>query len=101
MKLTLSILILFLALALTCFGQSQKVAYAYDDAGRLIGVDYGNGTSIAYTYDNAGNLLKRLVTSAPPASQDTAKQAGAKTPPAGRGMTPRAEWIPGEVPKRK
>jgi YD repeat-containing protein len=84
MRLTLSILILFLALALTCFGQLQKVTYTYDDAGRLTAVDYGNGKSITYTYDQAGNLLKRLVTSAPPANQDTAKQAGAKTPPARR-----------------
>jgi YD repeat-containing protein len=63
MRLTLSIPILLLALALTGFGQSQRVSYTYDDAGRLTGVDYGNGTSIAYTYDNAGNLLSRVVTS--------------------------------------
>ena len=60
MKLTLSITILFLAL--TCFGQSQRVTYTYDDAGRLTSVDYGNGTSIAYTYDKAGSLLSRVVT---------------------------------------
>lgn len=31
--------------------------YAYDDAGRLISVIYGDGSSIVYTYDAAGNIL--------------------------------------------
>lgn len=39
-----------------------RINYTYDDAGRLVGVDYGDGTSITYTYDNAGNLLRREVT---------------------------------------
>jgi len=69
MRLTLSSPILFLALALTCFGQSQKVAYTYDDAGRLVGVDYGNGNVVTYTYDSSGNLLRRLVTSASQTAQ--------------------------------
>jgi YD repeat-containing protein len=67
MRLTLSILILLLAL--TCFGQSQKVVYSYDDAGRLTNVDYGNGNVISYTYDSSGNLLKRVVTSASQTAQ--------------------------------
>src|SRR5260370_26152880 len=41
---------------------ADTVKYSYDDAGRLTGVDYGNGKSIAYTYDSAGNLLTRAVT---------------------------------------
>jgi len=40
---------------------SRTITYTYDDAGRLIRVDYGNGTSTTYTYDNAGNLLRREV----------------------------------------
>lgn len=33
--------------------------YEYDDAGRLVSVDYGNGGSISYKYDNNGNLLRK------------------------------------------
>ena len=43
---------------------ADTVNYSYDDAGRLIKVDYSNGQSISYTYDKAGNLLSRQVTSA-------------------------------------
>ncbi len=42
------------------------VTYTYDDAGRLVVADYGNGTQITritWTYDKNGNLLKREVTS--------------------------------------
>ena len=35
--------------------------YTYDNAGRLVGVDYGDGASISYTYDDAGNMLSRKV----------------------------------------
>lgn len=38
------------------------VTYTYDEAGRLVGVDYGNGATIAYTYDAGGNLLQRTQT---------------------------------------
>ena len=41
------------------------INYTYDDAGRLIRADYGNGKEITYTYDNAGNLLRRSVAVAP------------------------------------
>lgn len=47
----------FILLAATLFAAS--VRYAYDAAGRLIKVDYGDGRSISYTYDAAGNILKR------------------------------------------
>ncbi len=40
-------------------GLSGTITYTYDDAGRLIKVDYGDGKSISYTYDNNGNLLER------------------------------------------
>lgn len=81
MRLRVSILVLFLALALTCFGQSQKVAYTYDDAYRLINVDYGNGKSIAYSYDKAGNLLSRTVTFAEQNAPQAAKTAKKKSKP--------------------
>jgi len=74
MRLTLSIPILLLALALTGFGQSPRITYTYDDAGRLTGVDYGNGRSIAYTYDKAGNLLSRVVTPAAPSAPQAANR---------------------------
>lgn len=35
------------------------VSYTYDDAGRVIQADYGDGQVIQYAYDNAGNLLER------------------------------------------
>jgi len=34
------------------------ITYAYDDGGRLIGVDRGSGDRMDYTYDAAGNLLR-------------------------------------------
>jgi len=33
----------------------------YDEAGRLIRVEYGNGAVIEYTYDRRGNVLKNKV----------------------------------------
>jgi len=38
------------------------ITYTYDDAGRLVGVDYSEDQDITYTYDAAGNLLQREVT---------------------------------------
>lgn len=45
----------------TAPAQTSTIRYTYDDAGRLVQVDYGNGRRITYTYDNAGNLLRREV----------------------------------------
>jgi YD repeat-containing protein len=42
--------------------QSHTVTYAYDDAGRLVVADYGEGKGVTYTYDAAGNLLRREAT---------------------------------------
>lgn len=42
-------------------GAAGTIAYTYDDAGRLIRVEYGPGVSVSYTYDSAGNLLRREV----------------------------------------
>ncbi len=44
---------------LSTSAQARTVNYTYDDAGRLVAVDYGGGKIIVYTYDNAGNLLQR------------------------------------------
>jgi len=41
--------------------QPLTVIYTYDDAGRLVSVDYGEGYGITYTYDAAGNLLSRAM----------------------------------------
>ena len=45
---------------------ADRVTYAYDEAGRLIRVDYGGGKTISYTYDKNGNLLSRVVLSGGP-----------------------------------
>jgi YD repeat-containing protein len=56
---------LFVTLLCTLFlvapALAGSITYTYDDAGRLVTADYGNGSAIAYTYDNAGNLLARTV----------------------------------------
>ena len=60
--------------------------YSYDNAGRLVKVDYGNGATITYTYDSAGNLLSRTVTSGSASSskaQQQKKKAGAQTSASG------------------
>ncbi len=41
------------------------IEYTYDEAGRLIKADYGDGKSITYTYDNNGNLLERIIAAGP------------------------------------
>jgi YD repeat-containing protein len=57
-RFLLPCLILWIAAGL----HADTVNYTYDNAGRLLQADYGNGTSIVYTYDPAGNLLSRSVT---------------------------------------
>ncbi len=67
-------------------GQPSKVTYAYDDAGRLALVDYGNGQSVAYTYDKAGNLIRSeakssaAVRKSKDASKPSAEQSGQTKP---------------------
>jgi len=52
----------FIALTVTfSSAQASSIGFTYDNAGRLIGADYGQNRSIAYTYDNNGNLLQRTV----------------------------------------
>lgn len=55
--------IVLAALVFALFAAAQPaiagtVTYDYDDAGRLVKADYGNGT-IGYEYDDAGNLLEK------------------------------------------
>jgi trimeric autotransporter adhesin len=38
---------------------SAQITYTYDEAHRLIRVDFGNGSAVGYAYDKAGNLLSR------------------------------------------
>ncbi len=37
--------------------QGETMAYIYDEAGRLVSVDYGNGSFVDYRYDLLGNLM--------------------------------------------
>ena len=57
--------VVLVAFALIIFMAAPVIAgtvtYDYDDAGRLIKVDYGDGTTIEYEYDSAGNLLTREI----------------------------------------
>ena len=78
-------------LLLAAAALAGTVSYTYDDAGRLVKVDYGDGRSISYTYDNGGNLLRREVTApAPPADtgQTAAKKPGA---PSAKARKPAAD----------
>ncbi len=42
---------------------ADTVNYTYDNAGRLAGVDYGDGKRITYTYDSRGNMVQKVVAS--------------------------------------
>jgi YD repeat-containing protein len=56
-----------LALTLALPAAAQQTRYSYDDAGRLIRVDYPGGGHIRYEYDANGNLLEKItVPPAPP-----------------------------------
>jgi len=65
--------------ALLASAAADSVKYSYDDAGRLILVDYGAGKSIAYTYDKAGNLLSS-VTTAPASASASASPSKREKP---------------------
>jgi uncharacterized protein (TIGR03437 family) len=51
----------FLSFSLLTLGVAiaAQIRYTYDEARRLVRVDYGNGHAVSYTYDKAGNLLRR------------------------------------------
>jgi uncharacterized protein (TIGR03437 family) len=56
---------------------ADTVNYSYDEAGRLVRVQYSGGKTISYRYDRAGNLLQRLVTGpAQPGAAPAATAAG-------------------------
>jgi YD repeat-containing protein len=80
MKNTVTLLFLVLvALAFlftSAYAAADTVNYTYDDAGRLIKVDYSDGKAIEYTYDKAGNLLQRAITAQAPDSGGNADGGG-------------------------
>ena len=41
--------------------QTRTMTYMYDEAERLVGVDFGDSMAITYSYDAAGNLLSRTI----------------------------------------
>ena len=55
------LLTLLLSLCAIPYATAGTVNYTYDDAGRLIRADFGDGKVIEYTYDNAGSLLERRI----------------------------------------
>ena len=56
----------FLLAGLVCLtALAGTIEYTYDEAGRLIKADYGDGKTITYTYDNNGNLLERIIAAGP------------------------------------
>jgi YD repeat-containing protein len=59
MKRSMQILCVIVCFVALHQAHAYTVDYIYDNAGRLIKVDYGNGKTIEYSYDKAGNLLKR------------------------------------------
>ena len=61
-----------LALLLPWATSGQQVSYSYDEAGRLIRADYGNGASIRYVYDANGNLIETATTPAVPPEPELA-----------------------------
>lgn len=51
--------IILLSIYTASSGLAVTVQYNYDQAGRMIEADYGDGKTITYTYDDNGNLLQR------------------------------------------
>jgi YD repeat-containing protein len=73
--------------------QSRTVTFSYNDAGQLVGVDYGEGKGITYTYDAAGNLLQREVYGvATPTPTPTSTPTSTATP------TSTPTWTPTHTP---
>ena len=77
---------LLLAATLTAH---DTIQYRYDEAGRLIEADYGEGAAIRYTYDPAGNLLRREATSGARFVSVSSASFAANQALAARGKTPR------------
>ncbi|MBI3988597.1 MAG: DUF11 domain-containing protein [candidate division NC10 bacterium] len=69
-RVMLSLLFVLVTLAPALAG---TVTYTYDEAGRLIRANYGDGQVITYTYDAAGNLLQSQVSAQSTAALSLAK----------------------------
>ena len=54
--------VIILCISTMPFAFAVKVNYIYDNAGRLIRVNYEGPKRILYTYDSAGNLIQRMST---------------------------------------
>lgn len=76
-----NILIILAVLVVAAFsGRAFAATYTYDNANRLLSVDYGNGTLVGYTYDDAGNMLSMAVSdTAPPSGSITINNGEAST----------------------
>ena len=48
---------------------AEVVRYSYDNAGRLIRVQYGDARIITYQYDPSGNLLRRTLSGGEPVTE--------------------------------
>ncbi len=57
----LSAFVLMFLMAGMSLASAAAISYTYDDAGRLVKADYGEGLAISYSYDANGNLLSRQV----------------------------------------
>ena len=50
---------ILLVMSLAIPAHAEKIKYTYDDAGRLTGVDYGNGKNTTFVYDANGNRTRK------------------------------------------
>lgn len=57
--------------------QAFSASYTYDNANRLIGIDYGNGITVDYTYDANGNTVSKSVNDTTPPAGSIAINDGA------------------------
>lgn len=68
------------ALSIVLSAYAGRVNYTYDDAHRLVKVEYEGGQTITYSYDKAGNLVSRVVTGTPPAAAPAVRRGTGRAP---------------------
>ena len=76
----MKISILLLVTVFFCIS-AQATTYTYDQAGRVIGVQYDNASEIGYTHDQAGNItsvetIAQVDNTPPDVLDDTAANSG-------------------------